>query len=148
MDLSPSAQELRNLANKLQQISEYDTHSDTGEPDHVINTNELLRLKVALRPLVDGPMQSSFMQILNKINDGQPVTTGEAKVITAAFISMADIIASDNGLLARLRKDINDFNTSHQPELETETEQEEPDNLDLNLDEPEEAPAEDEYKLK
>jgi len=42
---------------------------------------------------------------------GQPVTFSESKLITSAFISMADIIASDNSLISRLRKDIRDFNT-------------------------------------
>lgn len=148
MDLSPSAQEFRNLVNKLEQISEYDTHTDTGEPDHKVNTSELLRLKVALRPLVDGPLQSRFMQILNKMNDGQPVTAGETRVITAAFTSMADIIASDNGLLTRLRNDINNFNAEHEHDAdpaEPESEQ----LGDLDLETPEEEPkSEDEYKLK
>jgi hypothetical protein len=140
MDLSPNAQEFRNLANKLQRIAEYDTHTDTGEPDHEVNTTELLRLKVALRPLVAGPMQSRFMQILNKMNDGQPVTTGEARVITAAFTSMADIIASDNGLLTRLRKDINDFNTAHEHDADL-AEPEDEQIGDLDLETPDEDPS-------
>jgi hypothetical protein len=140
MDLSPSAQELRNLANKLQQISEYDTHTDTGEPDHDITSSELSRLKVALKPLVDPAMQSRFTQILNKMNDGQPISTSEARVITAAFTSMADIIATDSGLMNRLRKDINDFNNEHEPELAPE------EDADINLDL--ETPAEDPYTLK
>jgi hypothetical protein len=32
-------------------------------------------------------------------------------MITAAFISMADIIASDSSLISRLRADIKDYNT-------------------------------------
>lgn len=110
MQLSPSAQDLRDLANKLQQLSEYDTSADTHEPDHEITDSELSRLKIALRPLVSGDMQSRFMQVLNKMVSGQPVTFGESQLITSAFISMADIVASDSSLISRLRNDIKDFN--------------------------------------
>ena len=109
MQLSPSAQDLRNLANKLQQISEYDTHSDTGEPDAEITSSELSRLKVTLRSLVDKDMQSRFMMVLNKISTEQPVTAGEARLITSAFVSMADIIVGDSSLMSRLRNDISNF---------------------------------------
>jgi hypothetical protein len=110
MQLSPSAQDLRDLANKLQQLSEYDTSTDTHEPDHEITDSELSRLKIALRPLVSGDMQSRFMQVLNKMVSGQPVTFAESQLITSAFISMADIVASDSSLIARLRSDIKDYN--------------------------------------
>jgi len=100
MQLSPSAQQLR----------EYDTQTDTGEPNHDISSGELARLKQALAPLVSDELQSRFMQTLNKMASGQPVTFSESKLITAAFISMADIIASDPSLIGRLRKDIRDFN--------------------------------------
>ena len=118
MQLSPSAQQMRELSNKIARLNEYDTHTSTGEPDHDITSGELMRLKIALRPLVAGDNQSRFTQVLNKMQDGQPVTTDEAKLITAAFLSMADIIASDSGLLSRLRKDINDFNADHEVEEE------------------------------
>jgi hypothetical protein len=110
MQLSPSAQQLRDLANKISRLNEYDTHTDTGEPDHDISTGELARLKQALAPLVSDELQSRFMQTLNKMASGQPVSFSESKLITAAFISMADIIASDSSLISRLRKDIRDFN--------------------------------------
>jgi len=104
MQLSPSAQDLRNLANRLQQLSEYDTSTDTHEPDHEITDSELSRLKIALRPLVSDDLQSRFMQVLNKMVSGQPVTFAESQLITSAFISMADIIASDTSLISRLRE--------------------------------------------
>jgi hypothetical protein len=110
MQLSPSAQQLRDLANKISRLNEYDTHTDTGEPDHDISSGELARLKMALSPLVSDELQSRFMQTLNKMASGQPVTFSESKLITAAFISMADIIASDSSLIGRLRKDIRDYN--------------------------------------
>jgi hypothetical protein len=110
MQLSPSAQDLRDLANKLQKLSEYDTSTDTHEPDHEITDSELARLKIALRPLVGSDMQSRFMQVLNKMVSGQPVSYSESKMITSAFISMADIIASDSALISRLRNDIKDYN--------------------------------------
>ena len=125
MQLSPSAQDLRNLADKIARINEVDTHTDTGEPDHEINSSELMRLKVALRPLVDGDKQSRFTQVLNKLNSGQPITTAEARLITAAFASMADIIATDSSLLSRLRKDITDFNKDHEEHASKEPEIEE-----------------------
>lgn len=113
MQLSPSAQDLRNLANKLQQLSEYetDTATDTHNAEHDITDSELSRLKIALRPLVGSDMQSRFTQVLNKMVSGQPITFDESKLITAAFISMADIIASDSSLISRLRKDIKDYNS-------------------------------------
>jgi len=110
MQLSPSAQDLRNLANKLQQLSEYDTSADTHEPNPEITDSELNRLKIAMRPLVSSDMQSRFMQVLNKMVSGQPITFAESKLITAAFISMADIVASDSSLISRLRSDIKDYN--------------------------------------
>ena len=111
MQLSPGAQQIRDLANKISRLNEYDTQTDTGEPNHEITTGELMRLKQALGPLVSDELQSRFMQTLNKMASGQPVTFSESKLITAAFISMADIIASDSSLISRLRKDIRDFNT-------------------------------------
>lgn len=115
MQLSPSAQDLRNLANRLQQISEVETQTaaDTHNAEHDISDSELARLKMALRPLVGSDMQSRFMQVLNKMVSGQPVTFAESKLITAAFISMADIVASDSSLIARLRADIKDYNDQH-----------------------------------
>jgi hypothetical protein len=110
MQLSPGAQQLRDLANKISRLNEYDTHTDTGEPDHDISSSELARLKLALAPLVSDELQSRFMQTLNKMANGQVVTLAESKLITSAFISMADIIASDSSLINRLRKDIRDFN--------------------------------------
>lgn len=111
MQLSPGAQQIRDLANKISRLNEYNTQTDTGEPNHEITTGELMRLKQALGPLVSDELQSRFMQTLNKMASGQPVTFSESKLITAAFISMADIIASDSSLISRLRKDIRDFNT-------------------------------------
>jgi len=110
MQLSPSAQDLRNLANRLQQLSEYDTSTDTQEPDHEITDSELSRLKIALRPLVSDELQSRFMQVLNKMVSGQAISFAESKLITSAFISMADIVATDSSLITRLRNDIKDYN--------------------------------------
>jgi hypothetical protein len=116
MQLSPGAQQLRDLANKISRLNEYDTHTDTGEPDHEIDTSELSRLKMALGPLVSDELQSRFMQTLNKMASGQPITFAESKLITSAFVSMADIIASDSSLISRMRKDIRDFNVGHDTE--------------------------------
>lgn len=113
MQLSPGAQQLRDLANKISQLNEFDTSIDTGEPDHEIDTGELARLKQALGPLVSDELQSRFMQTLNKMASGQAITFAESKLITAAFVSMADIIASDSSLISRMRKDIRDFNVSN-----------------------------------
>ena len=120
MQLSPSAQQLRDLADKISRLNEYDTHTDTGEPDHEIDASELSRLKLALRPLVSDDLQSRFMQVLNKMTSGQPITFNESKLLTAAFVSMADIIASDNSLIQRLRKDIRDFNIGNEPEVDSQ----------------------------
>lgn len=116
MQLSPTAQQIRELADRLSAINVEITEKDdplTGEPEHEIDSTELNRLKIALRPLVSDEMQGRFVQVLNKMRSGTPVTTGEAKLITVAFMSMADIIAGDNALISRLRKDIADFNTAH-----------------------------------
>jgi hypothetical protein len=120
MQLSPSAQQIRDLADKISRLNEYDTHTDTGEPDHEIDSSELSRLKLALRPLVSDDLQSRFMQVLNKMTSGQPITFSESKLLTAAFVSMADIIASDNSLIQRLRKDIRDFNVDNEPEVDAQ----------------------------
>lgn len=120
MQLSSAAQDFRNLSNKLQQISEYDTSADTQEPDAEITDTELSRLKLALRPLVSDELQSRFMQVLNKMVSGQPITFAESKLITSAFISMSDIIASDSSLISRLRKDIKDVNDEAAQETSAE----------------------------
>jgi hypothetical protein len=141
MQLSPGAQQLRDLANKISRLNEYDTHTDTGEPDHDISSSELSRLKMALAPLVSDELQSRFMQTLNKMANGQPVTFAESKLITSAFISMSDIIASDPSLIGRLRKDIRDFNVD-QSEADTESEQ------DIAADVMPDVSPEDPYKMK
>ncbi len=120
MQLSSAAQDFRNLSNKLQQISEYNTSVDTQEPDAEITDSELSRLKLALRPLVSDELQSRFMQVLNKMVSGQPITFAESKLITSAFISMSDIIASDSSLITRLRKDIKDVNDEAAQETSAE----------------------------
>jgi len=142
MQLSPSAQDLRNLANKLQQLSEYDTSTDTHEPDHEITDSELSRLKIALRPLVSGDMQSRFMQVLNKMVSGQPVTFAESQLITSAFISMADIVASDSSLIARLRSDIKDYNAEQDGD-DTEGNEYNPEIGPDDFEEPVELPKDD-----
>jgi len=118
MQLSPQAQALRELADRLaalETVVERD-EPETGEPEHEITSGELVRLKVALQPLVSDEMQGRFMQVLNKMRSGTPVTTGEARLIVIAFMSMADIIAGDNALIQRLRKDIADYNVSNDDE--------------------------------
>lgn len=142
MQLSPSAQDLRDLANKLQQLSEYNTSDDTHEPDHEITDSELSRLKIALRPLVSSDMQSRFMQVLNKMTSGQPVSYAESKMITSAFISMADIIASDTSLISRLRNDIKDYNDQTGGDNEEGNEYS-PDISPADFDEPVELPKDD-----
>jgi hypothetical protein len=109
MELSPAAKGIRELANRLASINEKDS-SDLGEPEHSISSSELSRLKVALKPLVSTNLQSRFLQILNKIGSNAPVSTSEAKVLTTAFIAMADIIAGDNTLVQRMRRDMSEFN--------------------------------------
>jgi len=120
MQLSTGAKEIRALAERLAQISELDTNADTGEPGHEINASELARLKLALRPLVSDELQSRFMQVLNKLSAEQPITFAESKLLTAAFASMADIIASDNSLIQRMRSDIRDFNVSAEDDNEAD----------------------------
>lgn len=142
MQLSPSAQDLRDLANKLQQLSEYNTSDDTHEPDHEITDGELSRLKIALRPLVGSDMQSRFMQVLNKMVSGQPVSYAESKMITSAFISMADIIASDSSLITRLRSDIKDYNNEKGGD-DSEGNEYNPDINPTDFDEPVELPKDD-----
>lgn len=118
MQLSPSAQELRDLSNRIARITEYNTRDDTNEPNVDITPTDLSRLKIALRPLVSDDLQSRFMQVLNKMVSGQPVTFSESKLLTSAFISMADIISGDNSLISRLRKDIRDYNDEHEADSE------------------------------
>lgn len=142
MQLSPSAQDLRDLANKLQQLSEYNTSADTHEPDHEITDSELSRLKIALRPLVSSDMQSRFMQVLNKMVSGQPVTFAESQLITSAFISMADIVASDSSLIARLRSDIKDYNAEQDGD-DTEGNEYNPEIGPEDFEEPVELPKDD-----
>lgn len=116
MHLSPQAQSLRELADRLAALEDVAERKEpeTGEPEHEITSGELVRLKVALQPLVSDEMQGRFMQVLNKMRSGTPVTTSEARLIVVAFMSMADIIASDNALIQRLRKDIADYNVGHE----------------------------------
>ena len=83
------------------------------------------------------------MQTLNKMASGQPVTFSESKLITAAFISMADIIASDPSLIGRLRKDIRDFNVE-QGEAEDDIAPED----DIAADVMPDVGASDPYKMK
>ena len=119
MHLSPTAQQIRELADRLDAINSEVAERiepDTGEPEHDIDSTELNRLKIALKPLVSDEMQSRFIQVLNKMRSGSPITTGEARLVTVAFMSMADIVAGDNALISRLRKDIADFNDSHDSE--------------------------------
>jgi hypothetical protein len=116
MQLSPSAQELRNLSDRIARLNEFNTKDDTNEPNVDITPTDLSRLKIALRPLVSDDLQSRFMQVLNKMVSGQPVTFSESKLLTSAFISMADIISGDNSLISRLRKDIRDYNDEHNGE--------------------------------
>lgn len=134
MQLSSAAQDFRTLSNKLQKISEYDTSADTQEPDAEITDTELSRLKLALRPLVSDELQSRFMQVLNKMVSGQPITFAESKLLTSAFISMSDIIASDSSLISRLRKDIKDVNDEaasdeYSPELSPDDFEAEPEEI-------------------
>jgi hypothetical protein len=148
MQLSPSAQDLRNLSNRLQQLSEYGTSDDTHEPDPEITDSELNRLKIALRPLVSSDMQSRFMQVLNKMVSEQPITFAESKLITAAFISMADIISSDTSLISRLRSDIKDYNDEKGGD-DSEGNEYSPDLAPSDFEEPEEpTAAKDPFELK
>jgi len=109
-----AAAEIRAWANKLMTINEYNTHSETGEPDHEISTSDLMRLKTAFRPLVDEKHQGQFMQVLNKMQSGQPITTGESRLLTVAFIAMADVISEDPSLALRIRTDISKFNKDNE----------------------------------
>ena len=144
MQLSTGAQEIRALAERLAKISEFDTRSETGEPDHEINASELARLKLALKPLVSDELQSRFMQVLNKLSAEQPITFAESKLLTAAFASMADIIASDNSLIQRMRNDIRDFNVSADNETDDVTANVQP---DLSM-KPAEEPKDSKYEPK
>lgn len=113
MELSTGAKEIRALAERLAQISERSSdEKDTSDSEHQIDTTELMRLKVALRPLVSDKLQGRFMMVLNKLASEQPITYNESRLLTVAFASMADIIASDTTLIQRLRSDIRDFNIS------------------------------------
>ena len=109
MQLSTNAQQIRDLISRLDTVSERDDPV-TGEPAHEIDAGELNRLKIALKPLVSDELQSRFIIVLNKMRSGAPVTTSEAKLITVAFMSMADIVAGDPTLINRLRTDIKKFN--------------------------------------
>ena len=118
MHLSPQAQAFRELADRLTALENTEiverNQPETGEPEHEITASELVRLKIALKPLVNDEMQGRFVQVLNKMRSGTPVTMSEARLITIAFMAMADVIASDNSLIQRLRKDIADYNLSHE----------------------------------
>lgn len=109
MQLSANAQQIRDLISRLDSLNE---RSDplTGEREHEIDAGELNRLKIALKPLVSDELQSRFIIVLNKMRSGSPVTASEAKLITTAFMSMADIVAGDPTLINRLRSDIKKYN--------------------------------------
>lgn len=136
MQLSTGAKEIRALAERLTQISELSTNIDTGEPEHEINASELARLKLALKPLVSDELQSRFMQVLNKLSAEQPISFAESKLLTAAFASMADIIASDNSLIQRMRGDIRDFNVSAEEDKEADIAADVRPELDTDKEEP------------
>jgi len=125
MELSTGAKEIRALAERLAQISERSSdEKDTSDSEHQIDTTELMRLKVALRPLVSDELQGRFMMVLNKLASEQPITFSDSRLLTTAFASMADIIASDTTLIQRLRSDIRDFNMSTDDEEEAQEEEE------------------------
>ena len=85
---------------------------ETGNVSHDITATELNRLKVTLRPLVSDELQSRFVQALNKMRSNAPMGTSEMKLITVAFMAMADIIADDAALTIRLRNTIQSYNLS------------------------------------
>lgn len=125
-----SAQEIREFMNRLSVINEdfsstpgadgavgnnppkEKVSKTTGNVSHDITTTELNRLKITLRPLVSDELQSRFVQALNKMRSGAPMGTSEMKLITVAFIAMADIIADDAALTIRLRNTIQNYNLS------------------------------------
>lgn len=86
--------------------------SETGKKAHDITTTELNRLKVTLRPLVSDELQSRFVQALNKMRSNAPMSTSEMKLITVAFVAMADVIAEDAALTIRIRNTIQSYNLS------------------------------------
>ena len=125
-----SAQEIREFMNRLAVINEDFSSTpgadgamgndppkdkfdkETGNVSHDITTTELNRLKITLRPLVSDELQSRFVQALNKMRSGAPMGTSEMKLITVAFVAMADIIADDAALTIRLRNTIQQYNLS------------------------------------
>ena len=119
MQLSTNAQQIRDLISRLDTVSERNDPV-TGEPEHEIDSGELNRLKTALKPLVSDELQGRFIVVLNKMRSGAPITTSEAKLITVAFMSMADIVASDPTLINRLRSDIKKFNNTEDDAVEPE----------------------------
>jgi len=110
MTASNNAQEIRNLLARIDQLVE--KAESTGPSKTEIDSGELNRLKTALKPLVSDELQGRFVQVLNKMQSGAPVSTAEAQLITTAFMSMADIIAGDPTLIGRLRSDIRKFSDS------------------------------------
>jgi hypothetical protein len=113
MQLSANAQQIRDLISRLDSLNERNDPI-TGEPEHEIDAGELNRLKIALKPLVSDELQSRFIIVLNKMRSGSPITTSEAKLITVAFMSMADIVAGDPTLINRLRSDIKKYNDTEE----------------------------------
>lgn len=107
MTVSNNAQEIRNLLARIDQLVEKAGPAKSAE--HEIDSGELSRLKIALRPLVSDELQGRFVQVLNKMQSGAAVSSAEAQLITVAFMSMADIIAGDPSLIGRLRNDIKKF---------------------------------------
>lgn len=125
MELSPDAQQFRALQDRLSKIEEF---KGSTEYKHEFNMSDINRLKLALKPLVGEDEQGRFFMILNKMRNSAPISFMEAKIITDAFIAMADVIADDPALITRVRRSINDFNRDAEkdPEKQIEPDVEEP----------------------
>lgn len=130
MQLSPLAQDIRNLANRLEQLSEeHESESSVDiqvqeapeEDPNKLDSGELVRLNIALRPLVSDNMQGRFRQLLSKLVDGKPISLVEMKMLSVVFASMADIIATDTNLITRLRNDIRVFVDHEHEQPKTES---------------------------